>query len=146
MKTLKLTAAMVLAMMVTMSFASTMVKSKLGDIDIMAQRGGDKVLCTAHFADELVLIKEVESDALVKGDCKGWVAKALIERVAKAAGDNSITMDNFDISAWIDNKTGVFILEDNVEDFEGVDINRDFREYLTYTIDREQTEMRNGEN
>ena len=35
---------------------------------------------------------------------------------------------------------------DEVEDFEGVTIDRDFKEYLTYTIDREQTEMHNGEN
>jgi hypothetical protein len=33
-----------------------------------------------------------------------------------------------------------------VTDFEGVTIDRDFKEYLTYTIDREQTEMHNGEN
>ena len=37
-------------------------------------------------------------------------------------------------------------LADNIEDFEGVDINRDFKEYLTYTMDRENIEMRNGEN
>ncbi|MCQ2090823.1 MAG: hypothetical protein MJY93_11340 [Fibrobacter sp.] len=146
MKTLKMTTVLVLAMMASMSFASQMVKSKLGDLDIMAQRGGDKVICTAHFADELTLLKEVEADALVKAaDCKGWVAKEKIERVAKAVGNTSVTFENYDINAWI-NETGVFVLKDEIEDFEGVTIDRDFKEYLTYTMDREQTEMRNGEN
>lgn len=146
MKTLKYTVFMVLAMMITMSFASKMVKSKMGELDIMAQHGGDKVLCTAHFNDELTLIKEIASEALVRGNCQGWVSKSKIEYVAKPEGDKSIDIDNFDITAWIDNRTGVFVLENDVEDFEGVTIDRDFREYLTYTIDREQTEMRNGEN
>lgn len=128
MKTLKLTMVLVLATMVSMSFASQMVKSKLGDLDIMAQRGGDKVICTAHFADELTLLKEVEADALVK-----------------AAGNTSVILENYDINAWL-NETGVFVLKDDIEDFEGVTIDRDFREYMTYTIDREQTEMRNGDN
>lgn len=146
MKTLRITTVLVLATMVSMSFASQMVKSKLGDLDILAQRGGDKVICTAHFADELTLLKEVEADALVKlADCKGWVAKEKIEKVAKAAGNTSVILENYDINAWL-NETGVFVLKDDIEDFEGVTIDRDFREYLTYTIDREQTEMRNGDN
>lgn len=146
MKTFKFTMILVLAMMVTVSFASRMVKSKMGDLELTAKRGGDKVLCTAGFNDELVLIKEVDADALVKGDCKGWVAKSKIEYVAKKAVDKTINIDNFDITAWIDNQTGVFVLENDIEDFDGVTIDRDFREYLTYTMDREQTEMRNGEN
>lgn len=101
MKTLKLTTVLVFATMVSMSFASQMVKSKLGDLDILAQRGGDKVI--SNFSE-------------------------------------------VDIHGWIDNLTAVGILDDDIEDFEGVTINRDFREYLTYTIDREQTEMRNGDN
>jgi len=147
MKTLKMTTVLVLAMMASMSFASQMVKSKLGDLDIMAQRGGDKVICTAHFADELTLLKEVEADAFVKAaDCKGWVAKEKIEKVAKGPGDNSIDIDNVDIANWIDNQSAIGIFDDNIEDFEGVTIDRDFKEYLTYTMDREQTEMRNGDN
>ncbi len=146
MKTLKLTAFFVLAVLISMSCASRMVKSKSGDLDLLANRGGDKVLCIAHFNDILTLIKEVEADALVKGDCKGWVAKSKIEYVAKKAADRTIDIDNFDITAWTDNQSGVFVLENNIEDFDGVTIDRDFREYLTYTMDREQTEMRNGEN
>lgn len=146
MKTFKFTMILVLAMMVTVSFASRMVKSKMGDLELTAKRGGDKVLCTAGFNDELVLIKEVDADALVKGDCKGWVAKSKIEYVAKKAVDKTINIDNFDITAWIDNNNLYNVFDDHVEDFDGVTIDRDFREYLTYTMDREQTEMRNGEN
>jgi hypothetical protein len=40
----------------------------------------------------------------------------------------------------------VFVLENDDIDFDGVNIDRDFKEYLQHTMDREQTEMRNGEN
>ncbi|MCQ2105055.1 MAG: hypothetical protein MJZ26_04605 [Fibrobacter sp.] len=147
MKTLKLTTLILLAMLVNMSFASRMVKSKMGDLDIMAKQGGSEILCTMGFDAELALIKEAETEALVKGDCTGWVAKSKIEFVAQAAGDKVIReFSEVDIHGWIDNLSTIGILDDNVEDFEGVTIDRDFREYLTYTIDREQTEMHNGEN
>ena len=60
--------------------------------------------------------------------------------------DKTIVMDSVGIDAWIDNPTLIDLFADNIEDFEGVDINRDFKEYLTYTMDRENIEMRNGEN
>jgi hypothetical protein len=41
---------------------------------------------------------------------------------------------------------GTGILIDDIEDFDIAQIDRDFKEYLTYTMDREQTEIRNGEN
>ncbi|SHL17250.1 hypothetical protein [Fibrobacter sp. UWEL] len=146
MKTLKITLFVALSLMVSMSFASRTVKSKLGDLDIMAEKGGSKILCTMGFNAELALIKEAETEALVKGDCTGWVPKSKIEYVAQKAGDKTFTIDDVDISGFIDDPSLHSILNDNIEDFEGVTIDRDFREYLTYTIDREQTEMRHGEN
>lgn len=146
MKTLKAALFFALALMVSLSFASKMVKSKFGDLDIMTAQGSSKVLCTMGFNAELALLREAETEALVKGDCTGWVQKSKIEYVAQAAGDNNIKIHDVEIDGWIDNLSTVGILEDNIEDFEGVEINRDFREYLTYTIDREQTEMRHGEN
>lgn len=146
MKTLKATLFFALALMVSLSFASKMVKSKFGDLDIMTAQGSSKVLCTMGFNAELALLREAETEALVKGDCTGWVQKSKIEYVAQAASDNNIKIHDVEIDGWIDNLSTVGILEDNIEDFEGVEINRDFREYLTYTIDREQTEMRYGEN
>jgi len=146
MKTLKFTLIIALVLMVTSSFASRMVKSKWGDLDLMASQNGDKVLCTMGFNAELALIREAETQALVKGDCTGWVEKSKIEFVAQANADRTIGMGEVNVQAWIDNPTSVFVLENDDVDFDKVTIDRDFREYLTYTIDREQTEMRNGEN
>ena len=108
--------------------------------------GGGAVVCTAHFNDELTILKDSDTEVLVKGSCGGWVAKSKLEYVAQGPRDNTITIENFDIQAWIDNQSVFDVHIDNVEDFEGGTIDRDFREYLTYTIDREQTEMHNGEN
>ena len=147
MKSVKLMLFIMLAVLVSTSFAARKVKSKLGDIDVTAQKGGGAVVCTAHFNDELTILKDSGTEVLVKGNCgQGWVAKSKLEYVAQGPGDNSITIDNFDIQAWIDNQSVFDVHIDNVDDFDGVTIDRDFREYLTYTIDREQTEMHNGEN
>ena len=147
MKTIKLMMTVAFSLMVTTSFAAKVVKSKLGDIDVTSQKDGGSVVCTAGFNDELTILRETESNVLVKGKCgQGWVEKSKIEIVAKGSGDKSMVLDSVGIEAWIDNPSAIFVLENNGVDFEGVDINRDFREYLTYTMDREQTEMRNGEN
>lgn len=146
MKTLKITLLIALTFMVSMSFASKTVKSKLGDIDLMATQGGDKVLCTMGFNDEMTLIREAATEALVKGDCTGWVQKSKIEYVAKPEGNKDLSMGDVNVQAWIDNNTLVGVFDDIIEDDMDVEINRDFKEYLTYTIDREQTEMSHGEN
>ena len=147
MKSVKVMLFVMLAVLVSTSFAARKVKSKLGDIDVTAQKGGGAVVCTAHFNDELTILKDSDTEVLVKGSCgQGWVAKSKLEYVVQGPRDNTITIENFDIQAWIDNQSVFDVHIDNVEDFEGVTIDRDFREYLTYTIDREQTEMHNGEN
>ncbi len=147
MKCVKYMLFVILVLLVSTSFAARKVKSKLGDIDVTAQKGGGAVVCTAHFNDELTIVRDSDTEVLVKGRCgQGWVAKSKLEYVAQAAGDRAFDFDEFNIQAWIDNQSVFDVHIDNVEDFEGVSIDRDFREYLTYTIDREQTEMRNGEN
>ena len=148
MKNVKIMTAVALTFLISMSFASNkVVKSKLGDIELTNQKDGGSVVCTAGFNDELKILKESETAVLVKGKCgPGWVEKTKIEYVAQGPGDKSITMDNIGVQAWIDNPSAIFVLEGNDIDFEGVDINRNFKEYLTYTMDREQTEIRNGEN
>ena len=147
MKTIKFVMTVAFSLMVTTSFAAKVVKSKRGDIDVTSQKDGGSVVCTAGFNDELTILRETEANVLVKGKCgQGWVEKSKIEIVAKGPGDKSMVLDSVGIEAWIDNPSAIFVLENNGVDFEGVDINRDFREYLTYTMDREQTEMRNGEN
>ena len=147
MKSVKVMLFVMLAVLVSTSFAARKVKSKLGDIDVTAQKGGGAIVCTAHFNDELMILKDSGTEVLVKGSCgQGWVAKSKVEYVAQAAGDKTITIDEYNIQNWIDNLSVFDVHIDDVEDFEGVTIDRDFKEYLTYTIDREQTEMHNGEN
>lgn len=147
MKSVKVMLFVMLAVLVSTSFAARKVKSKLGDIDVTSQKGGGAVVCTAHFEDELTILKDADTEVLVKGSCgQGWVAKSKIEYVAQGPGDKTITIDEYNIQNWIDNLSVFDVHVDDIEDFEGVTIDRDFREYLTYTIDREQTEMHNGEN
>lgn len=146
MKTLKFITTVMLAFMVTTSFAARIVKSKLGDIEVTNAKDGGKVVCTAEFNDELTIVKEAETKVLVKGRCgMGWVDKSKVEYVAKAQ-DKVIIFDEIPLLDWHDNPMGTGILIDDIEDFDIAQIDRDFKEYLTYTIDREQTEIRNGEN
>ena len=146
MKTLKFITAVMLAFMVTTSFAARIVKSKLGDIEVTHAKDGGKVFCTAEFNDELTIVKEAETKVLVKGRCgMGWVDKSKVEYVAKAQ-DKVIIFDEIPLLDWHDNPMGTGILIDDIEDFDIAQIDRDFKEYLTYTMDREQTEIRNGEN
>ena len=146
MKTLKFITAVMLTFMVTTSFAARIVKSKLGDIEVTNAKDGGKVVCTAEFNDELTIVKETETKVLVKGRCgMGWVDKSKVEYVAKAQ-DKVIIFDEIPLLDWHDNPMGTGILIDDIEDFDIAQIDRDFKEYLTYTMDREQTEIRNGEN
>ena len=146
MKNFKIMAAVMLALMVTTSFAARTVKSKLGDIDVTNAKDGGEVVCTAEFNDELTIVKEAETKVLIKGRCgMGWVDKSKVEYVAKAQ-DKVIIFDEIPLLDWHDNPMGTGILIDDIEDFDIAQIDRDFKEYLTYTMDREQTEIRNGEN
>ena len=146
MKTVKFTIAIMLAFMITSSFAAKNVKSKLGDIELTNQKDGGSVVCTASFNDELKLLKETETAVLVKGACgQGWVDKAKVEYVAKVENKN-IILEEVPLYDWPDLPGLRNIFNDEIEDFDVAQIDRSFMEYLTYTMDREQIEMRNGEN
>ena len=146
MKSVKIMAIAMLALMVTTSFAARIVQSKLGDIEITKTQDASEVVCTAEFNDELTIVKEAETKVLVKGRCgMGWVDKSKVEYVAKAQ-DKVIIFDEIPLLDWHDNPMVTGILIDDIEDFDIAQIDRDFKEYLTYTMDREQTEIRNGEN
>ena len=135
------------ALLVASSFAAKKVKSKLGDVELTKEKDGGSVVCTASFNDEMTVLKEGDTEVLVKGACgQGWVPKAKIEYVAQKAGDKSMKLEDVDIVGWLDNPSAVFVLENDNIDFEGVNIDRDFREYLQHTMDRETIEMHNGEN
>ena len=148
MKYAKVMAFVALAFMVSTSFgAPQLVKSKRGDVDVTSEKDGGRVICTAGFNDVLTIVKNSDTAVLVKGSCgRGWVAKSKVEYVAKGPGDKSVVLDNVGIWAPADNPFLENVLVDHIEDFEGVDINRDFKEYLAYTMDREQMEIKNGEN
>ena len=147
MKTLKFITAVMLAFMVTTSFAARIVKSKLGDIEVTNAKDGGKVVCTAEFNDELTIVKETETKVLVKGQCgQGWVDKDKVVYVVKRPGDKSITLDEQVLVDWTDNPSAIIVFEHPDIDDDDVKMDRDFKEYLTYTMDREQTEIRNGEN
>jgi len=146
MKNVKFITAIMLAFMVKSSFAAKNVKSKLGDIELTNQKDGGSIVCTAGFNDELNLVKETETAVLVKGPCgMGWVDKSKVEYVAKAK-DKILIFDDIPLYGWPDLPTATGIIIDDVEDFDVAQIDRNFMEYLTYTMDREQIEMRNGEN
>ena len=135
-----------LAVAVSSSFAQQ-VKSKRGPINLTKSQGGGGVTCTAPFGEELNLLKREGDYSLVKAGCgQGWVLSSSLEKVAKLQGDKSMNIDDYDIVGWMDDPSAVFVLDDNTEDVDGVDLNRNFRELLSHTMDRERIEMRNGEN
>ena len=137
-----------LAVMVVAAMAAPKtVKSKRGDIDLTKTKGGSDVVCTAAFTDELRIVKDDGDAVLVKGACgQGWVGKSAVEYVAKAEGDKSLSLEGVDVVGWLDNPSAVFVLENDDIDLDGVNIDRDFKEYLQHTMDREQMEMHNNEN
>lgn len=147
MNQVKTMAVAVLALAVAAAFAANKVKSKAGGVDLTTERGGGQVICTADFNDEMSIIRDAGTEVLVKGSCgQGWVDKSKLEYVARPTGDKAYTFNEFDIRAWIDNQTAFGVLMDDYEEFEGVKIDRDFREYLRETMDREQVERRHAEN
>jgi len=141
-------------MLITLAFAvaaafaaSNKVKSKRGDVELMSEKGGGKVVCAAGFNDELTVVKKEDTFALVKGNCgQGWVENSKVEYVVQAEGDKSMKLEGVDVVGWLDNPSAVFVLEQDAADFDGINIDRDFKDYLQHTMDREQTEMRNKEN
>ena len=143
-------ALLVILTVVAVSFAaSNRVKSKIGSLQIMKAQGGSDATCTADFNDEMTMVKKEGEFTLVKlskANCQGWVKNTEVEYVAADAGDKSMKLDGVDVVGWLDNPSAVFVLENDAADFGGVDINRDFHEYLQHTEDREKIETKNKEN
>ena len=135
---------------VSVSFAQKStgkVKSKRGDIDLVGASGGGNTVCTASFNDEMSILKRDDTWTLVKASCgQGWVNNNDIEQVLQGPGDKGMNIDAVDVVGWMDNPSAVFVLDQDAGGFEGINIDRDFKDYLKNTVDREQTEMRNQEN
>ncbi|MDR2732256.1 MAG: hypothetical protein LBB36_03460 [Fibromonadaceae bacterium] len=138
---------LVFAVAVFAQKATNKVKSKRGDLNLTAAAGGGSTVCTASFNDEMTIIKQQDSYTLVRGSCgQGWVNNSDVEKVLQGPGDKGFNIDAVDVVGWMDNPSAVFVLDQDAGSFEGINIDRNFNEYLKNTVDREQTEMRNQEN
>jgi len=127
--------------------ATNKVKSKRGDINLMGAAGGGQIVCTASFNDEMTVIRTQDLHTLVRGSCgQGWVNNGDVERVLQGPGDKGMNIDAVDVVGWMDNPSAVFVLDQDAASFEGINIDRNFNDYLKHTVDREQAEMRNQEN
>jgi hypothetical protein len=141
---------LILLVLVVAAFAqgkNNKVKSKRGDINLTNAAGGSQVVCTASFSDEMTVLNQKESHTLVRASCgQGWVENGAVERVVQGPGDKGMNLEAVDVVGWMDNPSAVFVLDQDAGSFDGINIERNFKDFLVNTVDREQTEMRNGEN
>jgi len=141
---------LILLVLVVAAFAqkgTNKVKSKRGDVDLTSAAGGSQVVCTASFNDEMTVLNQKDTHTLVKASCgQGWVENSAVERVVQGPGDKGMSLEAVDVVGWMDNPSAVFVLDQDAGSFDGINIERNFKDFLTNTVDREQTEMRNGEN
>jgi len=138
---------LVFAVAVSFAQKTNKVKSKRGDIQLTDAAGGGKVVCQAGFNDEMTIVKKQDSYTLVRSSCgQGWVNNNDVEIVMAGAGDKGMKMETVDVAGWMDNPSAVFVLDQDAGGFDGINIDRNFNDYLKNTVDREQTEMRNQEN
>ena len=134
---------LIVALLASVSFAQK-ARAKAGSIDLKSSPGGSKVVCTA--SDDFTVVTKKETHAQVKSECgTGWVEVSKIEYIKKG-GDKAMEFENVDIVGWIDNPSAVFVLENNTDEVEGVNLERNFKEYLKNTMDKEQIEMKNQDN
>jgi len=141
---------LILLVLVVAAFAqkgTNKVKSKKGDVDLTSAAGGSQVVCTASFNDEMQVLNQKDTHTLVKASCgQGWVPNGSVERVVQGPGDKGMSLEAVDVVGWMDNPSAVFVLDQDAGSFDGINIERNFKDFLVNTVDREQTEMRNGEN
>ena len=123
------------------------VMSKKGPLELTKDADGSGSVCTVDASEQMEVLKDGGTAVLVKASCgQGWLQKSEVQYVKAAAGDKSMQLEDVDIVGWLDNPTAVFVLDNNYEDVEGVNLNRDFKEYLTSTMDKERIEERHDEN
>ena len=120
------------------------VTSKQGSVELRTTDG--KILCNAPFGEEMRLLDQKDDLALVQALCaKGWVESSKIQRVV-AARKSSMTFNDFDINAYTDLLRLQNTFNDNLTDPPEVVLDRNFRDFLTNTVDREKQERAHGEN
>lgn len=139
--------SLALALLFAVAAVAAPVQSKKGPLELTKDADGGAAVCTADASEQMEMLKDAGTAVLVKANCgQGWVQKSEINYIRAAAGDKSLTLDDVDIVGWLDNPTAVFVLDNNYEAVDGVNLNRDFKEYLVYTMDKERIEERNQEN
>lgn len=144
---MKKVGTLLLLLMVVSSFAARSLKSKRGSIDLTTAKGGGKAVCTVGFSETMTELNRDGDFVRVKASCgKGWASIDAVEQVAQVKGDKSMMLEGVDVEGWLDNPSAVFVLDQDASQFDGIDINRDFKDYLKQTMDRETIEMTNGEN
>ncbi len=138
---------LVFAVAAAFAQSTNKVKSKRGDLNLMSAEGGSQVVCSASFNDEMTVLNRRSSHTLVRSSCgQGWVNNSEVEFVQQGPGNKGMNIDAVDVVGWMDNPSAVFVLDQDAASLEGINIDRNFNEYLKNTVDREQTEMRNQEN
>jgi hypothetical protein len=125
---------------------SEKVTSRQGSVELRGANG--EIICTAPFGEQMVLLKTQGDQALVKALCdRGWVQADKIQKVAAPAKDKDMTMSNVEVQGYTDlNYLRSVFGQPNYIDPPTVEITRDFRDFLTHTIDRESQERTHGEN
>lgn len=143
----KIVALVALATAATFAASVTeKVTSKQGGVELLTADG--KIICTAPYGEQMTVLKTQGDMAMVKALCdKGWVPIDKIQKVAAPAKDKIYTMGPVDVSGHTDTEYLLNVFgNDNVIPPPEVEIKRDFRDFLTHTIDRENQERAHGEN
>jgi len=126
--------------------AGTTVKSKQGELNLLRSPGGDDVICTSTAQETMRLLSKKDMWSMVEAWCgKGWVQNAMLLQLQETK-DKDINLEEYVVNHWADNPglTAILELEDNP--WAEVAMNRDFRDMLTQTLDRETMERSNSEN
>ncbi len=138
---------LVLALLFAVAAVAAPVQSKKGPLDLTKDSDGGATVCTADASEQMEVLKDGGTAVLVKANCgQGWVQKNEVNYVRAGGTDKTMLLDEVDIVGWLDNPTAVFVLDNNYEAADGVNLNRDFKEYLVYTMDKERIEEANAEN
>lgn len=139
--------SLLVALLFAVAAVAAPVQSKKGPLELTKDSDGGSVVCTADASETMEVLKKSGTAVLVKASCgQGWAQNSEVNYVKATGTDKSMTLDDVDIVGWLDNPTAVFVLDNNYEAADGVNLNRDFKEYLVYTMDKERIEERHQEN
>lgn len=121
-----------------------LVTSKQGSVELRTVSGD--IICNAPFGEQMRLLDQKDDLALVQALCaKGWVESGKIQRVA-ATKNTSFTTDDVTVKGYTDLYRLQNTFNDNQIPEPEITLDRNFRDFLTNTVDREKQERAHGEN